>query len=759
MKFRLLILMLFTLLSAAALPIPSYANSKKVATKDGAIQQALGELNQYAKIQKDLNIQNADLAYGMKKALLIADLLLDPQDKLKIDLCPTIKSLFISTHPEEYEINMSRFLDNLDPSWQSFFDQIESPKDPNCLSCISLRALFSLGPKQPLTDRHAKVAVLAAMLAPYNQGPVGDCFAVNDVIRDHHEYYRHIAEDCTSIVMKGYVERPVNGISDYFFFLPILADDDRDQPVEITKEGLFAGTDLEIFDAPGFAAARALMGGDRMTSLKSDVLNSLSKDVKQKQFKITPSQLIRAAAKAIAEKTPNANVDELAHLGEYAFSCLTNNPILRAVESAFAAMAEDRAKDSTRGNINSCIADTLNQTWKQLKKVNGVEQFKQGFTDACNACYRLLYNLNIPLATVSADGSSTDGGFQLYQRVHEMPTSLGTRVATPEQFRQLILYAVKKVEADLGSTSDTKLIANRLEIMINRDDFLKNVLWNYDEANKQEPDPVQNYFKLSRTPMQSCDGDNPYEVDDIDTGKTYDNHVQSYTPKNSNDLITWCLQLAKIAPAEMIPMDSPQHAFNFMPANPDIVQYIKAGINSAQWLKKKLVIPGMQVAKRQISAETQKALVQGINDYISNALPDHGSYEQLVQHLSQQNLSVQDYSEQFLNGINTLLKADENQASQVALAFDAVLFQSLSLQDQAILEQSAIRFAFTNWNEGTKDIYFCAFFNPRTTQIAFGTIFEDKTHLQPMDEKAWVDNQQWDVDLTPLAPNSLKMEM
>ena len=48
------------------------------------------------------------------------------------------------------------------------------------------------------------------MLAPYNQGPVGDCFAVNDVIRDHTEYYRHMAMDCASIVMKGYVERPVN---------------------------------------------------------------------------------------------------------------------------------------------------------------------------------------------------------------------------------------------------------------------------------------------------------------------------------------------------------------------------------------------------------------------------------------------------------------------------------------------------------------------------------------------------------------------
>lgn len=199
-------------------------------------------------------------------------------------------------------------------------------------------------------------------------------------------------------------------------------------------------------------------------------------------------------------------------------------------------------------------------------------------------------------------------------------------------------------------------------------------------------------------------------------------------------------------------MDSPQHAFNFMPANPDIVQYIKTGMKSPQWLKKTLVMPGMQVAKRQISTDAQKALTQGMYNYLSEVLSDRQSYQQLVQNLSQQTLSVQDYSQQLLNGINTLLKSDETQAYQIALALDGILFQSLSPQDQAILEQSAIRFAFTNWNEGAKNIYFCAYFNPRTTQIGFGTIFEDKTQLQPMDEKAWVDNQQWDVNLTPFAP-------
>jgi hypothetical protein len=338
------------------------------------------------------------------------------------------------------------------------------------------------------------------------------------------------------------------------------------------------------------------------------------------------------------------------------------------------------------------------------------------------------------------------------------PTNLGVRIGTPQQFKQLILDAVNTAAIALGSTSEVKLIAGQLAKTIDTEHFLKRILWDYDQANQQELDPVQNYLKLTRTPMQSCDGDNPYEVDDTDTGTSYDNHVQSYTPKNANDLISWCLGLAKIAPAEMIPMDSPQHAFNFVPTNPDLVSYIKNGVNSNQWIRKTLIMPGMQVAKRQITSDIQQALTQGMYDFISPVLPDAQSYQELVRNLAVQTMNVQEYAQKLLNGINALLKSDENQACQTAIALDGLLLQSLSVQDQALLEQSAIRFAFTNWNEGEKDIYFCGFFNPRTMQVSFGTIFEDKTHLQPMDENAWVNHQEWDVDLTPSAPKSLAME-
>lgn len=746
----------FLVLSSAVSVTPDgFAIGTHAVAQNTDIDQAVAQLAQYATLQQQLNIQNADTAYGMKKALLMADLLIGTDGTLNASLRQSVQSAFISAQPEEYEVNMTKVLNQLDGSWQPFFNTVTAPQDPNCVGNTTLRALFSLAPSQPLTDRHAKVAVLAAMLAPYNQGPVGDCFAVSDVLRDHKEYLQHAASDYAALIMEGYLTRPVNNGSDYFFYLPILADDDRAQQFNLDASGTFGSPAHSLFDSPGFTAARALMGGDDSSCSTQEVMHILSNAAAQGTIHVTPEQVIQAIATVIASKNTDLNVADLCNLGDYAFSSLTNNPTLRGIEAAFAAMAEDRSSDSTRSNINSCVEQAMKPIWAQLAKYSGASQFHAAFTNTFNNSYRLLYNLNIPLAQVSADGSSTSGGFILFQRDLQHPTTMGTQVTTPQQFQQLVVNALAATQNALSSLSNVGTMGTQLIIFVKTNGFLTNALWDYDPSNKQEPDPVDNYLKLSRTPMLSCDGDNPFEVDDVDTETSYDKNVQTYTPSNTTALITWCMSMAKTATAEMAPMDSPQHAFNFMPKNPDLVNFVNSKASPGQWLQKTVIVPGMQVAKRVIDPTTQSNLSQAMWQFISSALTDETSYKNMVGQLAKSKLSVQAYSQKLLTGINHLLGSDANQSQMVANALDAMLLECLPAADQAILEQSAIRFAFTNWNEGLKDIYFCAYFNPRTEKIAFGTIFEDKTNLQPMDEGSWVNNQQWDVDLTPLAPANL----
>lgn len=737
--------------SSFLIPLESKTAVTQVSSDQMAIQQAIADLNQYKQMQKKLGIQDAELSYGMKKAIVLADLLLTPSGTLNFSRCGLLKSYFVPEDPEEYEMNIERILDKLDGSWEDYLDRIFKPEDHTGVSSQIIKAMLGIPPGETVTNRDAKKAVLTSLFSPYNQGPVGDCFAVSDLIRDHNEYYRHSAKDYAEIVQYGYLRRMVNDAPDNFFFLPIIADDDQNNTLTIDRSANIGSTNVSLFNAPGFAAAAKMMGCPQISTLSKDVLSVLFRGSSAPAVTVSATQVIGAFAQAIAAQQSGANMEDLVAKGEYGFSSLTNNPVLRAAECAFAAMAEDRSQDSTRGNVNDCVAQALKNQWSSLGSDQTVADFQNAFTQQFNASYRLLYNADIPLPQVSADGSSTDGGFQMYRRALNAPTNMGTRVATPEEFRQLLMDAITASEKQFNPVS-VRNMANSLRNFVRNGTFLRDALWAYDSSNQQVADPVADYQKLSRTPMQSCDGDNPFEVSDIDTGTTYDNNVQTYTPNNMKDLLNWCMNLAKVAPHEMCPMDSPQHAFNFVPANSDLAAFLKSGMKSDQWIREVLAVPGMKVSTRLIDANTEAALNDAMLQMISNALPDPTSYQNLTASLSQKSLTLQQYAQALLDGINNLLGSDAGQTKEVALALDGALLQAIPSYDATLLQKTAIRFAFTNWNDETKDIYFCGYFNPRTQKVAFGMIDEDKTKLQPMDEGEWIIQQQWDVDLRPYAP-------
>lgn len=711
MKIPSPILFLLTLTTAISITPDSFAQVAEAIIPSFDVNQAVKRLEHYANLQKQLNIQNPGSAYGMRKALVIADLLITAEGNLRAELCQEIKAAFIPSQPQEYEVNLGRILDQMDVTWQAFIDRIEAPRDSACVSNTTLRALFSLGSSNRITDRHAKVAVLAALFAPESEHSFG---ASGNVLRSHEEFFRHAAADYAMLVKKGFLKRPVRKGSGEFFYLPNLADPDRNLHFDLDVAGTFARTEISLFDAPGFAAARDLMGGDEISCPTQDVMKVLLEGLGQDPIHVTPAEVIHAMAKIICAKGASMSIAALSDLGAYAFSSLTSNPLLCAAQAVFAGMAEERDAHSTRSRINDCVAQAMEPAWSQVKEARGVVPFQRMFADLFNDSYRLIYNLNIPLP------EGEDKGAQLFKRA-----PLGSRVATPAQFRQLAIDAILETEARLDPMIEARAIANYLIDYVSTDAFLTNALWAYDRANRWEADPIQNYHTLVRTPMQSCDGDHPYQP-----------NVQTLKSKNVNDLISWCMDKAKIVHAQRVFIDTPQHALHFMEKDSDLARFIASDGTISEWLQKTVIVPGMQVAMRQIDATTQIAISQALYAFFSGLLPERCVYDHMVEKLSRTKMSVKTYSQKLLAGITQLLNGD--QTEEIATALDAVLLQHLPSIDRMILEQGAIRFAFANRNDAFKNIFFCAYFNPRTAQIAFGTIFEDKTNLQPLEENGWI---------------------
>ena len=224
-----------------------------------AIEQSIVELNQYVSQQQSYGLQDPNLAYAMRKGVVLATLLLDSDGTLNTALCPALNTSFVPEQPLEYEANIGRILDLLDSSWQAFFDGVVKPVDSNSPSNLTVRALLSLPNEEPITDYHAKVAVLASMFAPYNQGPVGDCFATADMVRDHYLYYTHAADDYAALVKNGYLTRLVDKHNDNFFYVATIADGSCGTGLSITSDGNIVGSNLPLLSAPGLAAAASLM--------------------------------------------------------------------------------------------------------------------------------------------------------------------------------------------------------------------------------------------------------------------------------------------------------------------------------------------------------------------------------------------------------------------------------------------------------------------------------------------------------------------
>jgi len=741
-------------------------HTKKAATKNvniapsadsAPIAEAIAALNSYASLQKSLHIQDADLSFAMRKALLLSQLLIRQDGQLNLSMCQAAQAAFVPQNPLKYEINISHVLNQLDSSWQPFFDRVVKPSDTIEAANALLRAIFGLQSNEEITDYHAKVAVLAAMLSPFNQGPVGDCFAVADLVRDHEEYFKHSAKDYAQVVMHGYISRLIDHSKDNFFFVPVLADGDLANVITVDSLGKVQGTDVLLLDAPGFQAASDVMGGNQVSNLVQNVLGILFNGNITGSVKVSAQQVVEALAQAISTAIPNADKNVLLANGLYAFSALTNNAVLRATECAFSAMAEDRPQDYIRGNTNACVAKALQDAWEALQSNPQTNAFQKAFADKFNASYRFVYNPSIPLAQVSSDGSSSEGGFQLYKRIADNPELIGIRVETPDDFKTLVLDTIAATEVEFGASAQVSAITLLLNQFVQNPIFLKNAFWVYNSQNLNEKDPITNYLSLASTPMQSCDGDNPYEVINIDTGQDDEKDVMTYTPKNPLDLIKWCLELSKEASNQLFPMNSPQHAFNYDPTNADIMNFVKSGKKSDYWIRHQINVPCIRVATKQIDTNLHTSLSNYMYTVLQEVLPDEYEYQEMVNKLAATPLTVQKYAQNLLNGILKLIQLEESQISEVARFLDAELLRVLPAYERTILQQNAIRFAFTNWNNGTKNIYFCAFFNPRTLQISFGTIDEDKTNLVPMDEAAWVNNQQWDVDLSAYAPPDLLM--
>ncbi|MBS0604698.1 MAG: hypothetical protein JSS60_06650 [Verrucomicrobia bacterium] len=736
------------------------------------VLKTLQDLNAEA---NDYPLQDRDMVMYTEKPKEIAKLLLTSNGQLNLGLISAIKTHFFDTSHDllEYEQGILFVLDRLDPSWQKALDAVQPPESARTAANALVRADLGLAPTAPIGKLECQQVILGALLSQLCQGPVGDCFAVSWAIKKHDEFMQNAFADYAALVQNGYLTRSVNGKPDNFFFETTIADEAMSAEITLYADGTVDEYNHAPFwECPNLISAARQMGILDLASQKDAVIKQVLGSHPAVKT-LAWDDLIAATAKVAAGS--GQSLDQLLMLGRYGFS-LSNNHLLRAWETSLAAMSEARPGDYVRDNITSSVMSVFSSVFaSQEKRVTAyqkslIEETKRVFQKTLNDAFRIVYNGSIPLTHVSSDGSSSSGGFELYQRSVGDLSNKGIRIATPQQFQAFILGIIDKAKetetAKVASVKDRALVSSviqALHLCAVGKDFMKKVLYAYDDTNKRDSDPVAHYLDLERTPMTSLDGDNPWEVESIDTGKDFTPDIKTIRPKDPGDLLKWLLGLAQWKettehylsddiPNEEDTGTSPQHAFNIEIEGPEFKDFLGSKLSPDAWIQKTIVAPGLQVSRADMDQGARLLFEKNVRGWLGqqlqNGIPDSLSQEMdnLFKSLNSKVMTVQQFAQRAQDGMVGLFRLNADQTHAISLAFDAILLQSLPAAQSRALQQESVRFAKTNWDSGPKNIFFCCFFNPRTEKVDFGSINEDRTGLQPMDQFEWIDNLQWEVD-------------
>ncbi|MGC2594862.1 MAG: hypothetical protein WA347_01100 [Rhabdochlamydiaceae bacterium] len=548
------------------------------------VKEKLKIINNHLKIKNKVanqfDLQEPDMLLYIEKPKEIAKVLLTSQGQLNLGMVSTVIEKFLSSGESRsgYEQGICNVLTQMDGSWQKWIDAIQPPVNGRIASNEFIRADLGLPMGHPITKLHCQQVVLGGLLSQPCQPDVADSFAVQWAIKKQNEFLLNSIEDYSALIHNGCLTRDVNGVPDHFFFKTTLADKSLSGYFTLHSNGKTEEfNDSSVWDCPNLIEAGEQMG---ITNLQREVMKLL---VDTDSQTISWDELIEKLARSSANHHHSA--DELHMLGRYGFS-LSDNRLLRAWETSLAAVSQDRSGDYLRDSVNSCVMNVLGPVFaNSMNKASSyqktlVEELKAVFHKTFNNSFRLAYNGSIP----SSDGSSSSGGFELYSRDVEDLTSMGVRIAKPEEFKLLVFNTLDQaVSAERGKVSSKKdravlaSVSDALKLCMHGKDFTRNILWAYDNGNRNVADPVSEYNDLERTPMQSLNGNNPWERIPINTGKDFTPDVRTIRPKDPADLLQWLLSLAKWKVStdhfltdsisnEGTPAASPERRFNAEPA-------------------------------------------------------------------------------------------------------------------------------------------------------------------------------------------------
>lgn len=701
--------------------------------------------------QQKSDIQDSNDAYYSKLSAEMAKMLLNRNGEINIGIISYLKNHFeIDTvSPLGHELNIVNTLKKLmgSPFLRQKLAGITAPLSEfspgNCIT----RLILNLAPGIPITDLHAKQAVLSALLCHLRQGKDSACYAASIAIQVQLSDMSQCINDLSFLIQFGCLTRTVNHVTKQFPLLLQMNDPDLSKPIHFDDSGKIVGeSPLFLWEVPGIYAGCKMM---RIEDVPSEILRYLSSRPGRQENILTARELFEG----LVGLDPSRNQKFCGAC--IAFTSQVRNPLLTVWKNVIAGMAEADSNGMIISVILSTVRSVIQMKLAELCREDSslVEEVIEKMTHILMQRITLQFDPGIGQNQMIRDGRSSEGAFVLYDRNQEHNPFERKRIDHPAAFRDFMLDVIGKLEEE---NDDHKLsdLFSQLNSYLKTDRFLIHILNEYESSNSTLSNPLRHPERIQFAPWITRCGNDLSRVLKSYLGSDHYTSPSPITPKNATDLLEHLISGQKESsvslkreytehPHLLFPIRIPRvHAFSTMLGHPTFRSAWESDLEPRKWIEEHVVVPGKKIGHHRISSDQRKGMIAFCTQSLIQ-LPLKEAFLSRVKDIPDK-ISIHQFRKEALGILDSINPKSTKKKHRRMLLLDQELYKTLPKKYKDELHETAVHFADSNWFENGHDIHFCFIMNPGSKKIELWGISDDRTQLYPLDQFSWVRNKKWE---------------
>ena len=271
-------------------------------------------------------LQSPEIAINTLIPSEIAKALLTQNGNINVGIIDLLSDIFLS-HASlhiNHEANLSYALKVLQqsPKLREEFGKVHAPPPYHIPSNQVIRASLGLSDEIPVTDFHAQLTILIALMSHLRQEGDVSCFAVSLAIEILSSQLLNCFKDLSHLLQEGKLTRNIKGLERDIPFLAKIYDDNLNRVIQINSEGsliLNGERYSKIWKAPAIlAVARSLGITDCQKAIHQ--LLKKSKPLAEGQYhSLTTKHLLKKLAEQAAVFTPSSRISVSRERSDVAF--------------------------------------------------------------------------------------------------------------------------------------------------------------------------------------------------------------------------------------------------------------------------------------------------------------------------------------------------------------------------------------------------------------------------------------------------------